>query len=276
MDWGLKHRDLSGITAIGVDEIQYRNGHQYLTLVYQINNGCRRLLWIGKRRTKEAFSGFFDMLGEKACEGIQFVCSDMWRAYLDVIAKRLPDALHILDRFHIVANLNKAVDETRRREVANLRQRGEPAFLKKARWILLKRKANLSRSGKARLRDLLAMNLTTIKAYLFKEEFDHLWSYTSPTWAQRFLDQWCTDVMRHRSLPDLKKFAQSMRRHRGLIINYFHARKQFSSGIIEGFNNKAKLCIRKSFGFRSDRLREVALFHALGNLPEPKATHRIS
>lgn len=278
VEYGLKHRSLDEVNAIGVDEIQYHKGHRYLTLVYQIDAGRRRLLWIGKERTQATFHGFFDLLGEARSQAIRFVCSDMWRAYLNVIAQRAPQALNILDRFHIAQKLSDAVDQTRRDEVSRLRINGKPAYLKKSRWLWLKRKSNLTGNGRSRLRDLLGINLTTVKAYLFKEAFDHLWSYTSPTWAGKFLDGWCRDVMRHRSLPNLKKVAKTLRAHRELILNYFHAKQgghgTFSSGVVEGFNNKAKLCIRKSYGFRSDRLREVALYHALGNLPEPIATHR--
>jgi transposase len=274
VEWGLEHRNLDNITAIGVDEIQYHNGHNYLTLVYQIDKHCRRLLWIGKERKKATLHTFCDFLGEHRCKMIQFVCSDMWRAYITVIADRLGNAVHILDRFHIVANLNKAVDEVRRSEVKKLNSEGKPAYLKKCRWLFLKRRIKVRGKARTRLRELLDMNLRTVKAYLFKEDFDHLWTYNSPTWAGKFIDQWTRDVMRHRSLPELKKFAGTIRSHKGLILNYFHAKKEFSSGIVEGFNNKAKLTIRKSYGFRSDKLREIALYHTLGNLPVPDVTHR--
>ena len=88
------------------------------------------------------------------------------------------------------------------------------------------------------------------------------------------MNEWTKDIMRHRSLPELKKFAKMVRSHQELILNYFRAKKEFSSGIVEGFNNKAKLTIRKSYGFRSDKLREIALYHTLGNLPVPEITHR--
>lgn len=278
VDYGMEHRSLEGITAIGVDEIAIGKGHKYLTLVYQIDSTCRRLLWVGKERTMESFHAFFDMLGERRCSLINFVCSDMWRAYLQVIAERLPKALNILDRFHIVKHLNDAIDETRRAEVTKLRAKKMPAHLKGSRWVWLKRIANLTRNQRAHLRTLLQINLTTVKAYLLKESFDKLWSYVSPTWAGKFLDGWCREVMRHRSLPHMKKFVGTLRRHRDLILNYFRAKTRtgdtFSSGIVEGFNLKAKLCFRKSYGFRSHEYREVALLHVLGNLPEPEATHR--
>ena len=88
------------------------------------------------------------------------------------------------------------------------------------------------------------------------------------------MNEWTKDVMRHRSLPELKKFAKMIRRHQELILNYFRPKKELSSGIVEGFNNKAKLTIRKSYGFRGDKLREIALYHTLGNLPVPEITHR--
>ena len=278
VDFGIRNRNLDGVSAIGVDEIQYRKGQNYLTLVYQINDGCRRLLWIGKERTQASFHTFFDMLGPSRCDAIRFVCSDMWRAYLNVIAVRAPAAMNILDRFHIAQKLGDAVDKTRRDEVARLRSIGKPAHLKGSKWLWLRRRSNLTGKGRSLLRDLLAINLTTVKAYLFKEAFLKFWSYTSPTWAGKFLDGWCADVMRHRSLPSLKKVAKTLQSHRDLILNYFRAKQDghgsLSSGAVEGFNNKAKLCIRKSYGFRSDYFREVALFHALGRLPEPESTHR--
>ena len=98
--------------------------------------------------------------------------------------------------------------------------------------------------------------------------------YNSVTWANKFIEEWTKDVMGHRGLPELKKFAKMIRSHQELILNYFRAKKEFSSGIVEGFNNKAKLTIRKSYGFRSDKLREIALYHTLGNLPVPEITHR--
>jgi transposase len=72
----------------------------------------------------------------------------------------------------------------------------------------------------------------------------------------------------------MKKVAKTLRRHRELILNYFRAKKAFSSGIVEGLNNKAKVTMRKSYGFRTFRVTEIALYHALGKLPEPDVAHR--
>jgi transposase len=271
--WGLEHRDIGAIQAIGVDEIQYGRGHNYLTLVYQIEQGCIRLLWIGKDRTVESFEQFFNLIGKTISDGIQFVCSDMWKPYLRVIRERCANAVHILDRFHIVAKMNDALDDVRAAEARRLIQDGYQPVLKKTRWCVLKRKANLTTTQRFRLRELLSYNLKTVRAYLLKEDFQQLWDYNSPTWAAKFLDDWCSQVMRSRIEP-MKKVAKTLRGHRELILNYFRAKKMFSSGIVEGLNNKAKVTMRKAYGFRTFRIAEIALYHALGNLPEPKLAHR--
>jgi len=270
--WGLEHRDIGTIHAIGVDEIQYGKGHNYLTLVYQIEQGCIRLLWIGKDRTVESFEQFFNLIGKTTSDGIRFVCSDMWKPYLRVIRERCANAVNILDRFHIVAKMNDALDDVRAAEARRLIQDGYQPVLKKTRWCVLKRKANLTTTQRFRLRELLRYNLKTVRAYLLKEDFQQFWDYNSPTWAAKFLDDWCSQVMRSRIEP-MKKVAKTLRRHRELILNYFRAKKMFSSGIVEGLNNKAKVTMRKAYGFRTFRIAEIALYHALGNLPEPKLAH---
>jgi len=184
--WGLEHRTLGQIDAIGVDEIQYAKGHKYLTLVYQIDVGITRLLWVGRERTIESFQGFFVMIGDEIASKIVFVCSDMWKPYLTVIREKCSEALHILDRFHIVPNMNKALDEVRAGESRRIALEGRVPVLKKSRWLLLKRGDNLKTEQRFRLRDLLRYNLKTVRAYLLKEAFQQLWDYNSATWAGKF------------------------------------------------------------------------------------------
>ena len=112
------------------------------------------------------------------------------------------------------------------------------------------------------------------QAYLLKEEFQLFWEYVSPAWAAKFLDAWCKRAMRSRIEP-VKRFARTVRAHRELLLNYFKAKKQFSSGIIEGLNNKAKVTMRKAYDYRTFRIAELSpLCHVLGRLSEPKLAHR--
>jgi transposase len=255
-----------------VDEIQYAKRHNYQTLVYQIDLGVTRLLWIGRERTIESFQEFFKVIGDEVAAKIVFVCSDMWEPYLKVIREKCSEAIHILDRFHIVAKMNKALDEVRAGESRRMASEGYLPVLKKSRWLLLKREENLKTEQRFRLRDLLRYNLKSVRAYLLKEAFQQLWDYNSPFWAGQFLDQWCRQVMRSRIEP-MKKIARSLREHRELILNYFRAQKMLSSGVVEGLNNKAKVTMRKSYGFRTFRCLELALYHSLGKLPEPECAH---
>jgi transposase len=272
VQWGLVHRDLSGASAIGVDEIQWRRGHQYLTLVYQIDTGCKRLLWIGRERTEDCLRRGMELLGANFCAGLRFVCSDLWQPYLKVLAEQAGTAVHVLDRFHIMKQLGEAIDDVRAGEARRMKQDGYEPVLKHSRWCLLKRPENLTDRQTVKLAELLRYNLQSVRAYLHREDFQRFWEYQSPAWAGRFLDEWCTRVMRSRLEP-LKKVARSLRKHRSLLLNWFRAKGTISAGIIEGFNNKAKLTMRKSYGFREYETIELALYHQLGNLPQPEFTH---
>jgi transposase len=271
--WGRKHMDMSNINAIGIDEIQWRRGHKYLTLVYQIDAHCKRLLWIGKKRKVKTLLGFFRWFGKERSESLRFICSDMWRPYLKVIAKKAGQAVHVLDRFHIMAHLSKAIDEVRATEARELKAKGYEPVLTKTRWLLLKRPENLSKNQESKLADLLRYNLKSVRSYLLREDFQFFWTYKSPYWAGRFLDKWCTKTMRSKIEP-MKKTARMLRQHRQLLLNWFRAKGQLSSGVVEGFNNKAKLTTRKAYGFRTYHAAEIALYHTLGALPEPEVAHK--
>jgi len=273
VSWGLEHRDLDGIEAIGVDEVAWQKGHKYLTLVYQIDKGAKRLLWIGKDRTAKTFLRFFRMLGKERSKKLKFVCSDMWKAYLKVIAKKAGQAIHVLDRFHIMQKMNKAIDEVRAQEARQMKADGYEEILKHSRWCLLKRKENLTEKQTVKLSELLKYNLRSVRAHLLREDFQRFWDYVSPGWAAKFLDQWCTRTMRSKIEP-MKNVARTLRNHRELIIHWFEAKGTISAGIVERFNNKVKRTTRKSYGFRTYEAAETALYHNLGCLPEPEFTHR--
>ena len=284
VDWGLKHRDLEGVKSIGVDEVQIHKGQNYATLVYQIDNENKRLLDVEKDRSEESLEKFFDKLDTEGLEGkevkeeekrskkIEWACSDMWKPYMNVIAKICTNALNILDRFHVKGHLTKAVNETRKEDVRKLKEEGREEILKKSKYIFLKNPENLTCRQAEKLSELLGYNLRVVRAYLMKEDFERFWEYKSAYWAGRFLDDWCARAMRSKIEP-MKKFVQTIRDHRDLLMNWF-ASQGLSSGVVEGFNNKVKLTTRKGYGFRTFEALETVLYHTLGKLPEPESTHR--
>lgn len=272
VEWGLVNRNLRDIKSIGIDEVSWRIGHTYLTLVYQIDSGSKRLLWIGKDRTTKTLLRFFKMFGKERSLLLQYVCSDMWKPYLNVIKKKDVNAINILDRFHIMQKINKAIDEVRAEEHKKITASGHDT-LKNSRWCLLKRKENLTEKQDIKLKELLKYNLKSVRAYLLKEDFQGFWQYVSKAWADTFLKRWINRVMRSKIEP-MKKVALTIKKHKELILNWFKAPYGISTGVVEGFNNKIKVTMRKSYGFKTFKCAEIQLYHVLGNLPVPELTHK--
>ena len=156
-----------------------------------------------------------------------------------------------------MSHMSKAMDEVRAEETKELKKKGKVPLLTKSRWCLLKRPKNLTEKQVVRL----------------KEDFQQFWGYKSPAWAGKFLDAWCTRTMRSKIKP-MKKVAKMLTAHRPLLLNWFRAKNTIVLGCVEGFNNKAKVVTKRSYGFRTYDGLKIALYHGLGDLPTPKATHR--
>ena len=124
-----------------------------------------------------------------------------------------------------------------------------------------------------KLAEVMQYNLRTVRAYLHREEFQRFWEYRSPSWAGRFLGEWCRRVMRSRLEP-MKKVVRLLRRHERLILNWFEAEGTISAAVVEGLNNNVKLTMRKAYGFRTQEAIEIALYHQLADLPQPEFTHK--
>jgi len=279
VQWGLAHRRLEGVQSIGVDEIHWgksKRADNFLTVIYQIDSHCRRLLWVGKRRTQATLRRGLAALGQEVVQGLRFVCSDMWRPYLGVIAAQAGQALHVLDRFHITSHLNQALDQVRRAESGQLRAAGLATAerLKNMRWKLLRRHSRVRGRARRELSRLLNTKLATARAWALKDLFEHFWSYKSLRCPGEFLEYWTWRALRSRIEP-MKKVARMLRSHEDLLMNWFKAKGEISSGAVEGLNNKIRVVTRRSYGFRTYDAMEIALYHTLGRLPEPgEFTHR--
>ncbi len=265
--YGLAHRDLTGVTHIGIDEISRKKGHVYVTNVYDL--GRKRLLWSGEGRTQATLQAFFDFLGPDRTAALEGICCDMWQPYIDVIQARASQAVLVFDKFHIVRHLMAAVDQVRRDEI---REKGpaHKALMHKTRFIWLKNPWNLTAAQHQRLGELERLNLKINRAYLLKEFFAHFWSYRHAGWAKRYLKRWFWWAT-HARLPPLRDFAWMLRRHEDDILNYF--RMPIDNGAVEGLNNKAKLIIHKAYGFRTAKNYIRNLYHCMADLPLPETMH---
>jgi transposase len=178
--WGRAHQDLSDIQAIGIDEIAWKKGHKYLARVHQIDRHCKRLLRIGHERKTKTLLRFFRWFSTEHSRQLRYICSDMWKPYLKVTAKKAGWAVHVLDRVHIMAYFSKALNEVRAHEVKVWKAKVLAPVLTKARWVFLKRPQNLTSSQEIKLADLLQYKLSSVRTYLLKEEFQFCWTYISP------------------------------------------------------------------------------------------------
>lgn len=268
VSYGLEHREMGGILYIGVDELSRQKGHVYVTNVYDLST--RRLLWSGEGRSKETLRAFFEEHGSVLRETVRGVCCDMWQPYIDVIKEHLPEVTLVFDKFHITQHLLQAVDEVRREEARELKKTN-PELLKRTRYIWLKNPENLTDKQRARLGHLEKLNLRCNRAYLLKESFREFWGYKRKGWAKRFLKKWFWWAT-HSRLKPMRDFAWMLRRHEEGILAYFDER--ISNGAVEGMNNKAKVVSHRSYGFRTAATYITALYHCLGDLPEPELVHR--
>ncbi len=274
--YGLANRSLVDVNAIGIDEIAWKKGHNYITVIYQLDQGSRRLLGVVEKRTKKSLDSFFREMN-KAKKGfsknLKVVCTDMWKPFINSIKEKAKNAINVIDHFHVKQKMNKALDKVRASEVKRLKKEKKDPVLAKSRWCFLKRRGNLTRKQGVKLRELLKMNLTTVKAYLLIEQFEQFWEYKSPTWAGKFLESWCDEVLKSNIL-DLEPVVNMLKSHKDLLLNYFRANKKYNSGIVEGLNRNINLSIRKAYGFRTFNVAKTCLFHQYGQLPEEIFTHR--
>ncbi len=263
VEYGLAARNRRPLHHLGIDEVSRKKGHQYLTVVYDLER--RVLVWVGPDRTEETLQKFFTGLGRRRCASVRIVCMDMWAAYAKAVRQQLPKAQILFDRFHVVQHLNRALDEVRRAEMRRLSHR-ERVHFKRCRYLLLKNPWNLSNSEKDRLSTLVRWNSPLIRAYYLKEAFQMFWDMQPPASAEAHLRKWMQTARRTRLKP-FKAFVQLLESHLPGILAWTSLR--LSNGALEGMNNKIKLVSHRGFGFRNAANFITAIYHCCAKLPLP-------
>jgi len=235
--------------VIGKDEISVRKGHEYRIIVHDLER--RRPIWFGgEDRTIKSMDLFYEALGIEACEKIELGVMDMWRAFEQSFQAHCPNGKIAYDHFHVSKHLNTAIDEIRRAEYKRI-DGDKRRFIKGQRYNLLTNRENLDREGKFELDRLLKANSRLNKAYLLKESFDQLWTYSSPTWARKFFDGW-KKSLRWQRLGPLEKFAEMVERHWDGIIAMAGRKDEIPMGFVEGMNNKIRAIQRRAYGIRDE------------------------
>jgi len=213
-----------------------------------------RPIWFGGRdRSAASLNEFFAWLGPKKCGRIRLAVMDMWAAFRTGTLQEgnAPQATILYDKFHILQHLGKAMDQVRKREYKRLSGK-DRRFIKGQRYTLLTHWGNLTAEGRAALKLLFKANTRLNKAYLLKESFGQLWTYTSPFWARRFFEQWRA-ALRWQRLEPFERFAELVAAHWDGIEAYCHEENRVPLGFVEGLNNKIRAIQRRAYGFRDEQ-----------------------
>jgi transposase len=253
---------LAGVRRIGIDEISYRRGHKYLTVVVDHDTG--KLLWIKDGRTKKDLAEFFDVLGEARCAEIELVSADGADWIADVVGLRCPQAKLCMDPFHVVVWAGDALDEVRRQVVAQARRDGQKGLargLRDCRFALWKNPEHLTEKQRNKLAWIIDTNRALYRAYLLKEQLRQVFA---PGGADRILllDAWLRWAARSKLAPFVD-LARRMRRYRDDIANTLA--HKLSNARVEAINTKIRLLTRIAFGFKSaTALTALVMLHLGG------------
>lgn len=236
------------IRVIGIDEISKKKGHAKIALIYNIyNDGRNKVREVLNDRLKETLDKYFAELDEREKNDIEVVSLDMWEPYHLSVKQNLPHAEIVVDRFHVMENLNKAITKCRR-EIQREAKKDERDKLKGFRWILVTNEDNLDEDGKKKLKRMYEISPELKKCHQLKEKFREIFNLTNRTKAKRRLRAWIKKA-KQSGLKSLDTFIITLTNWEEPILNYFNER--ITNGPVEGFNNKIKLIKRRGFGYRN-------------------------
>jgi transposase len=226
----LNPEELTDLKYLGVDEVARAKGHDYMTLVYDLGSG--ELVWVHPGRTSETLSHFFKMLPEPTKQGILAVAMDMGPAYQKAVRDELPNADIIFDRFHVMQNFCKAMDNQRRVEFRKADD-AQKNLITGSRYLLLKNSEKLNDVQQDQLKKLLLENQNINSLYILKEQLQTLWQTETVKSMEATLETWC-QLADETGMTYIKKFAKSLRRHKVGICNY--AKYHLTTARIEAGN----------------------------------------
>lgn len=234
---------------MSVDEVSHRKYYHYLTNVIDVDE--RVVIWNAKGRTKEVMDKYYKAIGKENCEAIESIAMDGARPYISSAEEYAVNALLVCDKFHIVAKVNKAVDDTRKSELKKARKQNNNELVDlincKQRFILLKHRNTLTDRQEDYLEKLCSINQPIYEAMLLKESFLRLYSCSTEQEARAYLTGWISEAFKSR-LEYFHDIANSLLKKFRYILNWF--KRKISSAISEGFNNKIKRLKRMGYGYR--------------------------
>ena len=237
---------LTGLKWIGVDEVARAKGHDYMTVVYDLQQG--HLIWVHEGRTSDTLALFLTAIPKETADGIEAVALDMGPAYRKAVEEHLPQAEIIFDRFHVMQNYSKVIRNQRRIEFRRASRKEDQELIKGSLYLLLKNPEKLKPGQQEKLQSLRDSNDNLNLIYMLKEQLQQLW--VQPESFERMserLECWC-QMADESGLHYLKKFAKSLRRHATGICNY--AKFPLTTARIEAGNVAIGMIRKRARGIR--------------------------
>jgi transposase len=255
---------IRGLITLGVDEISYRKGKKYATIVYDLDRSC--VVWVGKGKGRATIDQFFnEQLSDYQKRQITWASCDMSRAYTEAIKYHCPNATLVIDRFHVVKSLNEAVDAVRKEEWRSL-EGDERKAIKGLRWLLGMHSRTRSKGQTRMLNKLKNSNRRIHRAWVLKDEFEHFWNYSYVGSARQFLKTWMTAALKSR-IPSLRKFVDTLNEHLENILSFVE--RPLTNAVGEGLNRIIKIVKNRASGFRSLESFADLIFLTVGDLDIP-------
>lgn len=267
---GLQKRSLEGFEHAGMDEKSFGSGHDYITTLNDLSEGAARVIEVVHGRKHEDAVTLLEQIPQAHRGQIKAVAMDMWDAYLKAARQVLPDADIVHDRYHISAHLNAAVDRVRKDEHKRLLSKGDET-LKGSKYQWLRTYEDKRSSEAVSFRKLHELDLKTSRAWHYKEDFRHFWSYLYAGAAERFYKDWRKSVMSSRLEP-IKKVVKLIDAHWQEILNYIKHR--ITNAASEGLNSRIQAIKSAARGFRSFANYRIRILFHCGRLDlKPSPTH---
>jgi transposase len=257
------------VRLIGVDEKSAAKGHDYLTLVSDLEQGT--VEHIADERKQTSLDEYFQQLTPKQRQGIEAIAMDMWEPFYQSTLANVPSATEkiVFDKFHISKHMGEAVDKVRRREHRQLSESGE-SLLSGTKYLWLYNEENLPEEQRARFEWLRSADLKTARAWAIKEVLRGFWGYRSQGWAERYFRRWYFWAT-HSRLNPIIEVARMLKRHLANVLTYFKHR--ITNAVSEGLNSKIQTIKKRAYGFRNREHFKLAIYFHCGGLDLYPATH---
>lgn len=257
---------------LGVDEKAIAKGHQYMTLVCDLQEAS--VEYIGEDRKEESLTAYFDAFDQEQRAQIEAISLDMWPAYINACKAKVPGAEDkmVFDRFHIMQHVGQGVDRVRKQEHKALLQQGDET-LSRSKYLWLYSAENVPAAAQERFAQIRDSNLKTARAWALKESLREWWSYRSLGWAKRFWQRWYFWAT-HSRLQPMIDAAKLIARHLPNVLTYF--KHHITNAVAEGLNSKIATVQKRACGFRNrDHFKIAIYFHCGGlDLYPASVTHR--